>query len=214
MSSNYLDRYGRARSVCHRLPPKLKLLLALAVILTGVSIPVSYWPAQGVLAALVFAGHSLAGIPLKYLARRLALFLPLVVMMSLSVPISQGFAAGWELMLAILFRSTVAFLTALWLVNVMPFDQMLATLRKLCVPELLVAMLAFMYRYLFVLWDELEKMRRARQARSFAAGGLWFRWKTSAQLIGMLLLRALSRAERVHGAMRARGWQGEARFLD
>ncbi|MCH8829637.1 MAG: energy-coupling factor transporter transmembrane protein EcfT, partial [Planctomycetes bacterium] len=77
-----------------------------------------------------------------------------------------------------------------------------------------VAMLSFMYRYFYVLWDELDKMRIARRARSFGDGRLWFRWTTSAQMIGMLLLRALDRADRVHGAMCARGWDGHVRRLD
>jgi cobalt/nickel transport system permease protein len=102
----------------------------------------------------------------------------------------------------------------LWLINVMPFDQLLVTLRKLRVPAILVATLAFMYRYVYVLWDELDRMRTARRARSFGSGSLLMRWKTSAQLIGMLLVRSMARAERVHGAMCARGWNGQVRTLE
>lgn len=212
--SDYLDRYGRTQSVCHRLPPRLKLLLAGAVTLVAVSMPVEYWPVQGVLASVIFAAHSLAGIPLSYVMKRLAVFLPMVFLLSISLPLSQGFEKGWEIMIAILLRSTLSFVTALWLVNVMPFDQLLSTLRRVGVPALLVATLAFMYRYFFVLWDELEKMREARRARTMGNAGLWFRWKTGAQLIGMLLIRALERAERVNGAMCARGWDGQIRTLD
>jgi cobalt/nickel transport system permease protein len=96
----------------------------------------------------------------------------------------------------------------------MPFDQLLVLLRRLRVPEVFIAMLAFMYRYTFVLWDELDKMRTARQARTFGGGGLPLSWKTSMQQIGMLLIRAMERAERVHGAMCARGWDGRVRTLD
>ncbi len=212
--SDYLDRYGRSRSVCHRLPPKVKLLLTLAVIAVGVSIPVELWPLQGVLACVVFAGHSLAGIPIMYAVRRLAIFLPMVLMLSLSIPLSQGFTAGWEIMVAIMFRSTLSFVASLWLVNVMPFDQLLVTLRRLWFPETLISILAFMYRYIFVIWDELDKMRVARRARTLGNGGMWFRWKTSAHLIGMLLIRSMQRAERVHGAMCARGWDGHVRTLE
>jgi cobalt/nickel transport system permease protein len=214
MPSNYLDRYGRSASICHRLPPKLKLLLTVAVIAAGVSIPVAYWPALGALASLTFIAHSLARIPLKYLARRLAIFMPMVIVLSISLPLAQGFRSGWEIMAGILFRSTVAFLAMLWLVNVMPFDQLLVTLRQIRVPAALVAMMAFMYRYVFVLWDELAKMRNARRARTFSTGGLRHRWRNSVQMIGMLLIRAMQRAERVHGAMCARGWDGHVRRLD
>jgi len=223
MSSSYLDRYGRSKSICHRLPARLKIGLTLVVVVVGISIPVELWPIQGVLACLVFAGHSLANIPMNYLFRRLAIFFPMMLLLSISLPATRYFSPppvtpdnsdGWEIMFAILFRSTLAFISLLWLVNVMPFDQLLHTLRQLWVPDVLVAMLSFMYRYIFVLWNELEKMRTARKARTFGSGGFRFRWKTSAEMIGMLLIRAMERAERVHGAMCARGWDGRVRTLE
>ena len=84
MSSSYLDRYGRSKSICHRLPARLKIMLTLAVVVTGISIPVELWPIQGVLACLVFAGHSLANIPMTYLFRRLAMFLPMLLLLVLA----------------------------------------------------------------------------------------------------------------------------------
>ncbi len=212
--AEYIDRYGRSRSICHRLPALAKLIMAITVVVVGVSIPVELWPIQGVLVGIVFMAHSLARIPLSYLLRRLALFLPMLFVISLALPASQGFQSGWPIMMRILFRSTVAFLTVLWLINVMPFDQLLVTMSRLFVPKVFIAMLAFMYRYAFVLWDELEKMQVARRARTFSGGSLLFRWKTFAQMIGMLLIRAMTRAERVHGAMCARGWDGTVRSLD
>ncbi|MGH7128922.1 MAG: energy-coupling factor transporter transmembrane component T family protein, partial [Planctomycetaceae bacterium] len=135
-------------------------------------------------------------------------------MLSFSVPLAEGLRGGWEIMAAILLRSTLSFLAVLWLVNVTPFDELLRTLRRLWVPAVLVAMLAFMHRYVFVLWDEQDRMRRARAARTFRAGSLWSRWTTAATQIGMLLLRSMQRAERVHKAMLARGWDGRVRTLD
>ena len=214
MSSSYLDRYGRARTVCHRLPARLKIVLTLAVALAAAFVPPALWPVHGVLAVLVFVGHTFARIPLSYLGRRLAFFLPMVLILSISVPLAAGFERGWEIMWGILFRSTVAFLAVVWLVNVMPFDQLLVTLRRLHAPAVLVSMLAFMYRYSFVVWNELEKMQTARKARTFGRRRAWSGWKTLAQLLGMLLVRSLNRAERVYGAMRARGWDGRVRVLD
>lgn len=212
--SDYLDRYGRAKSLCHRLPPLVKLWLTLAIVLIAVLVPVQMWPLHGMLVCIVFIGFALARIPIAYVARRLAIFIPMVLLLSISMPLSQGFTSGWEIMFSILIGSSVSFLAGLWLVNVMPFQQLLATLRRLWVPDVLIALLAFMYRYIFVLWDELDKMRVARRARTFGQTGLWFRWKVSAQLVGMLLIRAMSRAERVHGAMCARGWDGRVRTLE
>jgi cobalt/nickel transport system permease protein len=212
--SDYLDRYGRARSVCHRLPPLMKLFLSLAAIAVGMSLPPAHWPAHGSLLCVLFAGLSLARIPFRYVARRVAGFLLLALMFGIAVPLSQGFRGGWEIMAGIVFRGTESFLAGLWLVNVIPFDQLLATLRRCGTPAILLAILAFMYRFVFVLWDELDTMRTARRARTFARSGALFRWKNAAQMIGMLLIRALGRSERVYGAMCARGWDGKLRTLD
>ena len=214
MPTSYLDRYGRGRSPCHRLPPTWKLALTLGAILAAVLIPPESWPAHGILLTVIFIGHTLAGIPLRYLARRLLWFLPAAGALAISCPLAHSFAAGGDLAAAVLLRSTVAFCAALWLVNVTPFDQLLATLQDLRVPPVLPAMLAFMYRYVFVLWDELDRMRTARRARSFGEGSTLQRWNTSGQMVGMLTLRAMDRAHRVHGAMCARGWDGRIRTLD
>lgn len=212
--SSFWDRYGRSVSVCHRLPPVVKLFLTAGVIIAGVAIPIEFWPAYGVLACLVFMAHSVAGIPFLWLMKRLLIFLPFLGSMAISLPLSQGFDRGWDLALTILFRGTLAFTASLWLVNVMPFEQLLITLRRLRVPAVIVAILAFMYRYVFVVWDELDKLRVARKVRSFGSGSLWFRWKTLASMLGILLIRSLNRAERIHGAMLLRGWDGEVRRLD
>lgn len=202
------------RTVCHRLPSELKLGLTLGVILTGVSIPGTAWPALGVLGCLVFAGHSFAATPLRYLLRRVLLFLPWIGSMAVSLPLSQGFERGWELMLTIFLRGVLAFTASLWLMQVLPFPQLLSTLRRLHVPLVLVAILAFMERYIFVIWEELDTLRTAWRARSFDRAGLWFRWHTLAQLLGQLLIRSLTRAERIHRAMLARGWTGDMPWLD
>ncbi|MEI8197996.1 MAG: energy-coupling factor transporter transmembrane component T, partial [Phycisphaerae bacterium] len=86
--------------------------------------------------------------------------------------------------------------------------------RRLRVPALLVTTLALMYRYLFVLVDESQRMRRARQSRTFAASGSgatravggWRSWRTLATVVSQLFVRASERAERIYAAMCARGW--------
>jgi cobalt/nickel transport system permease protein len=191
-----------------------KLGLAASAIAAGMAIPPEHWPAHGALLCVLFAAMSLACMPFRFVARRLGGFLAVAIFFAISVPLSQGFRGGWVIFAGILFRATESFLAGLWLVNVIPFDQLLATLSRCGVPNVLIAILAFMYRFLFVLWDELERMRIARQARTFQRGGFLFRWQTGTHLIGMLLIRALSRSERVYGAMCARGWDGRLRSLD
>jgi len=214
MPADFLDRYSRGTTICHALPVRPKVVLTLAVIALTVLLPVSLWPALGCLACLVFAALSVAEIPVAYVVRRVAIFLPLILMTALAVPLSRGFAGGWETALGIVLRAVVAFLAALWLVSTTPFDRLLAGLCRLGLPRLFAALLAFVYRYLFVLFDELARMRTAQRARTLSPRALRANWRSSIQLVGTLLIRALDRAERIHGAMCARGWCGKMHTLD
>ena len=212
--SDYLDRFGRDQSLCHRWPPLAKLAAAFAMILAATCVPITYGPLVGIVACVIFFAHSLARIPLAYVARRLLFFWPPLFLMAISLPLSQAGQAGWTLFVTIVVRGTLSFSTALWLVNVMPFDQLLATLRRLQVPDVLLAILSLMYRFLFVLWDELDRMRTARSARMFRKPSAWSNWRSAAHLVGRLLIRALDRADRIHGAMLARGWDGRTRWIE
>jgi len=83
---------------------------------------------------------------------------------------------------------------------------MLRVLRQMRVPALLITTLALMFRYLFVLADETQRMRRARASRTFARGR-GVAWRTLATVAGQLFIRASERAERIYDAMCARGWK-------
>jgi cobalt/nickel transport system permease protein len=214
MPGEFLDRYSRGSTVCHRLSVGLKLLVVVTAITVAVCVPVRYWPLHGVLAGLIFVGHTLADVPLAYLVRRIAIFLPSVGIAALAVPASHGFATGYDVGLSIVVRSTVAFSAGLWLVCTTPFDRLLATLSRLGMPNVLGATLAFAYRYSFVLFDELARMRTAQRARTFGRPGLLRRWHLAVQLVGMLAIRSISRSERIYQAMCSRGWQGQMRTLD
>lgn len=214
MPVDFLDRFSRGSTVCHRLPVRLKIVVTVAVIVAAVLLPASMWPALGCLACLAFAGHALAEIPLAYLARRTLLFLPLILMIAAAVPLSHGFAGGWETAFAIFVRGLVSFMAALWLISTTSFDRLLAGLGRLGMPRLFLAMLAFAFRYLSVLFDELARMRTAQRARTFVRGPARANWMKSVQLVGILLIRALDRAERIHGAMCSRGWSGKVRTLE
>ncbi len=184
------------------------------IIVAGLTVPIGYWPFHGMLLAILWAAHAFAETPLSYLGRRLAVFLPFLGLLAISLPFSQGFRSGGELAAAIAFRGLISFLAALWLTRVVSFDELIQTFRQFHVPELLLSVLVLSYRYLFVLWEELERMQTARAARTVNPRPLFARWRLSVQLIGMLLVRALTRAERVHDSMCARGWDGRHRTLN
>ena len=105
-----------------------------------------------------------------------------------------------------LFKTNLCLLITLLLSNTTRLSDLLAVLQRLRVPWLFVTTLTLMHRYLFVLADETERMRRARASRTFTPGRR-FQWQTLSSVAGLLFVRASERAERIYDAMCARGWK-------
>ena len=91
------------------------------------------------------------------------------------------------------------------LVLTTPFSAVIAALRELRVPVALVWVIAVTYRYLFLFFDELQRLVLARNSRTKGESTLRGGWRDSRRLAGTFLLRTLDRGERVGRGMRARG---------
>jgi cobalt/nickel transport system permease protein len=142
-------------------------------------------------------------IPGGFLLRRLLLLEPLVIGVAL---LNLFQPDGWRTFGLLLARSNLCLLTMILLSNTTPFPEVLRVLESVHLPRIFITVLALMYRYLFVLVDEAERLQRARMSRTFS-GGRRLQWMMSGNTIGQLFVRSTERAERIFLAMRARGWQ-------
>ena len=203
MRHDFLDRYSRLESPVHRLPAGIKLGAALLLVLLIALAPLpAHWFFVTVAAGLL--GTALAArIPFGYLGKRLLLIEPFVLGMAALTLLQPG---GRAVFAGIVVRSTLCLVTMVLLANTTPFTELLRLLRRARMPTLLVTTLALMYRYLFVLMDETERMNRARHSRTFTRRR-WRVWKNLASVIGQLFVRSTERAEQIYAAMCARGWK-------
>jgi cobalt/nickel transport system permease protein len=64
------------------------------------------------------------------------------------------------------------------------------------------------YRYIFVIEQEYQRLIRAAKIRGFRPKTDLHTYRTYAYIVGMLLVRAASRAQRVYQAMLCRGFNG------
>lgn len=203
MHHDYPDRYSRLASPIHRLPVGLKLIGAMGAILSVILLPPAAPLGFVALALLLVLIAGISRIPPAFLVTRLLLLEPFAIGVAL---LALWGPDGGRTFLLLWCRSTLCLFTMVLLANTTPFDRILALLGQWRVPALLVTTLALMYRYLFVLVDEAERMHRARQSRTFRRGRRQF-WQTGAQVIGQLFIRSTERAERIYTAMCARGWR-------
>ena len=195
------------------------------------SVPVSAWPLAGALIAIVVVGllpaeawhaiaaigcltllaHAWIGTPSSFLIRRMAALVPFLVVCGVAL---GGQGAGGEVGVwvhAFLWRCAVTFLIGLWLAETMTAGQLIEVLRRWRCPAVLVMILGLQLRYIAVLWDEHERLRRAQWSRVGRIESRWLRWRQAIERLGLLLLRSLDRAERVQRAMESRGWDGDPR---
>lgn len=114
--------------------------------------------------------------------------------------------------LATLFRvwavGVLAVSGVTWLGAVTPPHEMLSGLRRLRCPSLVVALVGFVQRFGGLIGEEAARMLRAMRTRGHSVTWAW-RAAPLGGVAGTLFLRSLGRAERVHGAMRLRGFDGD-----
>ncbi|MCU0788430.1 MAG: energy-coupling factor transporter transmembrane protein EcfT [Verrucomicrobia bacterium] len=196
--------HDRGKSVIYRMPAGLKLGIGL-VIIVGCVVAPPHWPPWWFAgSAVVLGGAVLASrLPVWFLVKRLLLLSPFVFGIVLVNGFQPASRLDWRMLVV---RSFLCLLTVILVSNTTPFSQILRVLQTMRVPSMLITTLALMFRYLFVLVDESERMRRARASRSFTGRRRAY-WQTQATVISQLFVRASARAERIYDAMRARGWE-------
>lgn len=203
MRHDFIDRYSRLTSPIHRITAPVKLVGALFIVLLVVTAPLSPPVVQIAIACILGAIAVLSRIPLAFLVKRLLFLEPFAVGAAL---LSLFQTNGLAVFTALVIKSTLCLLTMILLANSTPFSDLLALLKRWRFPALLVTTLALMYRYLFLLIDEAERMNRARASRTFIAGRRRS-WHLLGTVVGQLGIRSTERAERIYSAMRARGWR-------
>jgi cobalt/nickel transport system permease protein len=233
MHVHLVDQYQAGHSLVHRLDPRVKVAVAVLLILLFNLTPAGAWPSYLLLLSLVVALALVAEVSPWFVLRRSLIVLPFalaavtLLFTTPGEPLWQLPLVDWTVsqpgltrFLSILFKSSLSVQVAIVLAVTTHFTDLLWALGSLRIPKLLIAIISFMYRYLFVLADEAFRMQRARQARSAApagesgaGGSLPWRAQVTGWMVGQLFLRSYERSERVYQAMAARGYQGEIRRL-
>jgi cobalt/nickel transport system permease protein len=200
---DFLDKWSRLDSPVHRASAAWKLAISLGTVMATVVVPIHLpWFFAAVAFALLGVAL-LSRVPPLFLVGRLLLLEPFVAgvaVLSLFQP------RGLVVASTIVLRSTLCLATMILLTSTTRFADLLVVLRQLRMPALLLTTIALMYRYLFVLAEEAERMQRARTSRTLRTRRA-DTWRSTAALAGQLFLRSTERAERIHAAMCARGWR-------
>ncbi|MCQ3938145.1 MAG: cobalt ECF transporter T component CbiQ [Chloroflexi bacterium] len=235
MHFDAFDRYHERESFLHRLDPRVKVVVTIVFIVSNALLPDGAWLAFVFAWAFVLAANLLSKLGVGYTFKRSIIALPfalIAITVLFSIPgspltvfrfLAWDFTitdAGLLRFVSILIRAWLSVQMAILLVAVTRFPDLIHAMEHLRVPPVLTTVIAFLYRYLFVLTDEVFRLLRARQARSAAVpgsrsgGGVMWRAKVAGNMAGQLFLRSYERSDRIYNAMIARGYAGHLYTLN
>jgi cobalt/nickel transport system permease protein len=228
MKHSFLDRYSDGDSVVHRLDPRTKFIATLLLIIALVLTVPGRWTVYAAYFVLIAVLILLSRVPVLYILKRSLVIIPFVIVIAVFIPffkggdILAGFSIGsWhitvsrqglQLLGAVAAKSWLSVLSVILLVSTTKMTDLLYSLEQLRLPRVMVMTLSFMYRYIFILTDEVLRMKQARDSRS-VGGSRMFHIRTVGRMAGTLFIRSYERGERVYTAMAARGYDGETKAL-
>lgn len=221
MRHDFLDKYSDGDGPLHRIDARWKAA-AVAVMLLGVNIlraPPCWIPATA--GTLLLAALAVARVPVFHILKRGAAALPFALILGAFLPftvegktlltIAAGpyyadvTGAGLRLYATLIVKAYLSLALVALLMAVTPFPKLLRALKWYRAPAFFLDLLAFTYRFIFILIEEAERLERGWACRYFGRRPVR-QFLTLGPAIAALFIRSYERAERVWGAMLARGY--------
>jgi cobalt/nickel transport system permease protein len=207
----------------------VKVIFTLAFIIFLNLTPFNAWPGYILFLTLILTIALFSGLSLQFVLKRSLLAVPFIlaaIPLVFTLPpltqvtVFEGFQVPFSLtgfgrFASIGIRSWISIQAAIILTATTRFPDLMAALRQLKLPKLFVAIISLMWRYLFVIGEEVSLMMRARAGRCSylpglrAGGTVAWRARVTGGMAGSLMLRSLERSDRVYAAMLSRGYNGD-----
>jgi len=213
------EPFSTGNSIIHRIDPRLRILFAITFSFV-LAVSMEF---QTLLVALAFSFIliGIARLNIRGVLRRIAVVLGFILLIWAVLPLTfEGgpifrmgplklMRPGIILSAQITLKSIAILLVFIALVATMTIAMLGHALNDLRLPDKMVFLLLITYRYFFVIEQEYHRLLTAVKMRGFRPQTNIHTYKTFAYLIGMIFVRASDRAERVHQAMKCRGFNGK-----
>lgn len=218
MNDHYQQLYVDGNSFVHNLDPALKIASTFLFVVAVALLPRYQFLPAGLNLLAVTAVLLVARLQPRMVLSRLLVVAPFVGFAFLipfvatgpkmdvaGVALStEGLWSTWN----ILTKAMLGASASIILSSTTSIPELLQGFSRLRVPAVLVAIVAFMFRYLGLITDEIHRMRNAMTARAHDPRWFW-QVKPMATSAGALFVRTYERGERAHLAMMARGYSGQ-----
>jgi len=212
-----IEEFSLGDSFIHKMDPRVKIIAALVFsVVVALSHSVSAC-AVSLVFPLILIAASRIDIPRVLL--RLAVVNGFILFLWFFLPFTYPGEAIYSLgpldihreglvyALLITLKSNAIILTIIALLGTSPVFTLVHALSHMGVPDKLVHLFFFCFRYIHVIHVEYHKLLNAIKIRGFRPGTNMHTYRTFAYLVGMLLVRSFDRSRRILQAMKCRGFK-------
>jgi len=218
-----IEEFALGDSWVHDLDPRVKVVVTAVfsiVVALNQHVP---WTAASL--ALPIALLAAARLSIKKVLARLAIVNGFIVFIWLFLPITTSGESIYTLgplsiqkegivsALLITLKSNSIVLMVITLLGTSQIFTLVHALSHLWVPDKLVHLFFFCFRYIHVIHDEYHRLVNAMKIRGFKPKTDMHTYRTYAYLVGMLLVRSFDRSKRIMQAMKCRGFRGRLYIL-
>jgi cobalt/nickel transport system permease protein len=214
----HLEEFAEGTSFFHRLDPRVKFISLMPYVIVVALMQDPVFPAIALLFSFLMI--VIARINMKKLMNRLAAVNIFILLLWVFLPFGfPGEAVlrigaltasreGIIFALAVTLKANAIVLATIAILGTSEVFSLAHALVHLKVPNKLVYLFFFFYRYISVLHEEYTTLRRAISVRAFRAKSNLHTYKTYAYLVGMLIVRSYDHSQRIYNAMLCRGFTG------
>ena len=213
------EQFSTGESFVHNLDPRVKIIVAILYsIVVAVSSNFSaLLPALGVSVFLTV----LSKLSIRKVFYRLLLVNGLILFLWAFLPFTYkgetlftigplaGTKEGVLYASQITIKCNAILLAMIALLATTPISTLGHAMGRLYVPDKIIHLFLFTYRYIHVIFQEYNRLINAMRIRGFKPQTNLHTYRSYAYLVGMLLVRSYDRAERIHKAMLCRGFHGK-----
>ncbi|MGB9716370.1 MAG: cobalt ECF transporter T component CbiQ [Thermodesulfovibrionales bacterium] len=215
----HLEEFAEGNSFLHRLDPRIKFITVIPytfviAFMQGIRGP--FWALMVSISAI-----ALSRINLKKLFGRMTVVNTFILILWIFLPFSypgetvfhlgpfRATHEGFLYTLSITLKANAIVLATIAILGTSEVFSLAHALVHLKVPNKLIHLFFFFYRYISVLHEEYTRLKNAMTIRAFRPKTNLHTYKTYAYLIGMLIVKSYDRSQRIYNAMLCRGFTGK-----
>ena len=200
-----LETWARGASPLHRRDARAKIIALLAVLIVLATTPSDATIRMGAYALVILAAVFVARLPIAGVLGRGLVVLPF----ALTFAAVSWIGGDQPRAIALVEKTYLSTIAVLIVAGTTALPALLRGFESLGAPRVIISVIQFLYRYLFVISEQAQHMRAAAACRAgLGKTDRKARWQAAAGSLSVLFARSYFRADGIHRAMLARGYNG------